>query len=141
MYADTGAMCARAIPAAVPVYAGVNIGSGAIGSHVKSGREGIVHYTLSRGGMYMADISETIMRIVKEVIKDELLKYTRRFGDTIAERVMENDRVKATVRIVEFTCYAIICYFLFVTGLLIFFLYRLHNKNLLILKLLEERKQ
>lgn len=145
VYADTdamqGAMCARAIPAAVPMYADVNVGLGIIGSCVKSGSEGAVHYTLSHGGMYMADLTDKILTELVDIIKGELLKYTRAFGDTIAERVMENERVKAVVRIVEFACYAIICYFLLVTGLLIFILYRLYNKNLLVLKLLEERKQ
>lgn len=121
-----------------------------IGETIRNTVGGILD--IATDGDSPSGLVERLIEDVKQKLKeelsgamDELKMYVeggiRKVGDTIAERIMENERVKSIIRIVKITCWIIISYLVLVTFLLFFFLRKIYNKNMLILKLLEEMKE
>lgn len=93
-------------------------------------------------------LSSTVTRIVNEVLAEvkvpvekEVRNYAKKFGDTVSERLMENQRVKKFVNTVEVACWAITIYLILITLLLFLSLRKLHANDRIILKLLDEIKR
>lgn len=123
------------------VHAATDVGQtvqGVITSVVDKKSEGDSHTFVGR---IVDALTDLLIPKVKEVIVEEIRVCTQKFGDTIGERIMENERVKKIVGIVQFTCWTIIIYLVLVTFFLFFALRRLYAQNLLVLKLLGEMKQ
>lgn len=101
----------------------------------------------SSSGLIDRLIGEIKQRLKEELscamdeLKGSVEEGVRKMGDTVAERIMENERVKNIVSLVKITCWIIVSYLVLVTFFLFFFLRKIYNKNLLILKLLEEMKE
>lgn len=92
-------------------------------------------------GVIIREIVKESLDAVKERYKEEGRLYARQIGDALAERIIQNGKVKSTLNTLKMMGFAIAAYLTLVTALLFLMLMKLHASNKRIEQLLKTQQQ
>lgn len=76
---------------------------------------------------------------LKNKYKEDVKVYVKQLGDSLAERVTQNEKVQHTMGLIKMMAWAIVIYLTLVTLLLVWMLRRLHERTARIEALLESK--